>query len=155
MVVPPRLFAPIGSGCSTCTVSSFQSTSGGLSSDYPSLRSDPGYPAGRTYAPSNSENSATENSGTGTEPYGAKREAENNLQATPDPVIGNPTSGSAPKLITPRGRTAALPIPSVAQVYPVSRYQPVARVHAVSKPLAPITPVERKLDVSGWRAFAD
>ena len=39
-------FAPVGSGCSTCNLSSFESTSGGLSSDYPSPSLDPGYPAG-------------------------------------------------------------------------------------------------------------
>lgn len=148
-------FAPVGSACSTCTVSSFESSTGVLSSGYTPLSSDPGYPTGRTFATPDSENSATENFGTGTAPYGAKREAEDKIQAIPDPAISNPTSGSAPKLITPRGRTAALPIPSVARVHPASRYQPVAQYHVVSKPPAPITPVERKLDVSGWRAVAD
>ena len=151
-------FAPFGSACSTCTVSSFESSTGGLSSDYTPPDSDPGYPTGRTFAPSNSENF-----GTGTAPYGAKREAEDKIQAIPDPVIGNPTSGSPPKLIplTPSGRTAALPIPSVVQVHPAIRYQPairyppVAQYHVVSKPLAPIAPVQRKPDVSGWRAVAD
>jgi hypothetical protein len=151
----PSTFAPAGSGCSTCTVSSYESSSGGLSSDRLSPSADPGYPTGRTFAPSNSANSATEDAGTPTEPYGVRREADDEIQPIPDPTIGNPTSGSAPKLITPRGRTAALPIPVMAQVHPVSRYQPVAQVRVVSKPLAPITPVQRKLDVSGWRAVAD
>ncbi len=116
------------SGCSSCA--------GGSSS---TIITDPGYStgSGRTFAP-------TPDSGTTYPGPSSGAQPDVRLKPKPDAETSQPHADQTPRLISPTGRTAMLP------VRPVIHYEPItvpAGFHRSSP--------ARRIDTGGWRAAAD